>query len=113
MQIETAKIEEKIILQAYVSHLKSKGLAGGNLYLTAKRVFFRSNDSEFATYQIDFPFSESFKCKSFSLLGLVKNAFSIYNGRNMELFFIDDKKIWLTEIEKAQKENLNSQNNSN
>ncbi len=112
-RVDTAKIEEKIVKQAYVSNLKSNGLAGGILYLTEKRVFFKSNDSEFKTYQLDFPFNSSFKCKSFSVLGLIKNAMTIYNGVSMELFFLDDKKNWLAEIEKIQNQSTNQTGNSN
>ncbi len=111
-RVDTAKIEEEIIKKSVASNLKKTGLAGGILYLTHKRVFFKSDDAEFSSFQIDFPFSSYFKCKSFSLLGLVKNAISIYNGTSMELFFLDDKKSWLYEIEKIQKQSTNQTGNS-
>ena len=103
-QIQTEQIKEPIIKQAIVSHLKFPGYAGGILFLTAKRVLFRSNDKEFKNYQLNFPFDENFYCKSFSLLGFVKNAIRIQNGNKFEVFFLENKKEWLNEINKVKGE---------
>ena len=59
-QIQTEQIKEQIVRQAFVSHLKFPGYAGGTLFLTSKRVLFRSNDKEFKNYQLNFIFDENF-----------------------------------------------------
>lgn len=101
-QIQTEHIKENIIKQGIVSHLKLPSYAGGILYLTDKRVFFKSNDKDFPDYNLNLPFGESFKVKKYSLLGLLKNAFTIGNNRKLNAFFTDERDDWINAIRTAQ-----------
>lgn len=99
-KIETAQLKEEIIKKGFVSHMKIPNYCGGNLILTSKRVFFKSEDPEFNEYQLNFPLGKDFKCKSFSLFGFIKNAMRIQIGNKIELFFLDDKEEWIKAIQK-------------
>jgi len=106
-KVETTQIKEEILKQGLVSHMKLPNYCGGNLILTSNRIFFKSADPDFQQYQLNFPFSREFKCKSFSLLGFIKNAIRIQNGNKIEVFFLEEKQEWLNAITEALSQNKN------
>ena len=102
--VKTEKIKEEIILSDHASHFKNTGFAGGVIYLTKKRLFFKSEDENFQNYTLNIPLADIKKVLNFSFLGLIKNAVLITRKGKFDIFFLNDKLKWLTAIQSVLKE---------
>ncbi len=102
-QIETQRIQEKIVRREDVGHFSRPLFRDGILILTPNRLYYKVTDNQESTYSLDFLLDKISKVKIFSLLGFLKNCFIVEVDKTRHFFFNDNKKEWVYAIKNAIK----------
>jgi len=98
MKIEIKQIEERIILSDIATYYTGRWFDAGDIYLTASRIYFKQANNGKNTFLEKGEIKEA---KVFSLFGLITNGIQIimHTGKR-HYFFIEHKKLWVSEINK-------------
>ncbi len=96
----TTKIEvapdETIVLETPASHFKGMEAVGGKLYLTNKRLTFKSHKFNIQNHQLDILLDEIISVSQYKSLGLVNNGLSIaIRGGVIEKFIVNEIEVWI------------------
>ena len=104
---DTTKIEldsdEKIIFQSGANHFKGLEAVGGKLYLTNKRLVFKSHKLNVQNHELTINLSDISKRESFKPLRLTNNGLCILTAKNTrEKFVVEKREQWLSFLEPTQ-----------
>lgn len=99
---EKKKIEiidgEKVIFYGPANHFVGKESVGGYLYLTKKKIMFKSHNFNLNVHEMIIPIYEIYKIEAIRTLGLVPNGIEITAKNNLERFVVFNRKIWIENI---------------
>jgi hypothetical protein len=97
---ESTKIEthpdENIIFETPANHFKGMEGVGGKLYLTNKRLVFKSHKYNIQNHELSISLSDLTKVYKRKTLGLISNGFSIITrDAKTEKFVVEDLDKWI------------------
>lgn len=103
---QTTKIatseEETIILETGANHFKGAEAVGGKLYLTNKRLVFKSHKFNIQNYELSIPLSDIYNIAKYKTLGLVNNGLSVTTANNkLEKFVVQQIDEWINQLTKT------------
>ena len=109
---ETTKVDtepdENILFQTPANHFKGIEAVGGKLYLTNKRLIFKSHKLNIQTHQLDINLTEINSVDRYKTLGVIDNGLSIITNQNkIEKFVVEQVEEWITQL-KDKKNSLQS-----
>lgn len=100
--------EEKIVFEGLVNHVKGIEGVGGRLYLTNKRVIFKSHGLNIQDHLLEIPVQDLISVENIRpKLGIIKNGLCIKTTSGVEKFVVNDAQKWMKHLTEAKK-NLKS-----
>jgi hypothetical protein len=101
-KIETAA-DENILFETPANHFKGMEGVGGKLYLTNKRLVFKSHNLNIQNHQLSVLLNDLKKINRYKTLGLVNNGLSITtNDDRIEKFVVEQVENWIKLLEGKQ-----------
>ncbi len=90
---------EEILFQTAANHFKGLEGVGGKLYLTNKRLIFKSHQLNIQNHQLSISLPEIEAAGRYKTLGLVNNGLAITTKQNTtEKFVVDQVEEWLKHL---------------
>lgn len=94
-QIKTED-DETILFGSQANHLRGIEAVGGKLYLTNKRLVFKSHNFNFKNEMLSIPRSDIVSLGSFKSLGFISNGLSVtLRDQKTEKFIVDRPQDWM------------------
>jgi hypothetical protein len=91
--------DEKIAFQTPANHFKGVEGVGGKLYLTNKRLIFKSHKLNIQNHQLSISLTDVNSAGRYKTLGLVNNGLAIDTKQNMsEKFVVEQVDEWLRQL---------------
>ena len=91
--------DEPILFETVANHFKGIEAVGGKLYLTNKRLVFRSHKINFQNHELSIPLSGIENVGRYKTLGLVNNGLSVTTaGNKVEKFVVDQIEMWISQL---------------
>ncbi len=98
---------ETIVFETGANHFKGAEGVGGKLYLTNKRLVFRSHKFNIQNHELSINISELYKVKRHRTMGIVNNGLSVITTYNtIERFAVQQPDNWMNQL--AEKNGLDS-----
>lgn len=98
---------ETILFDTGANHFKSAEAVGGKLYLTDKRLVFRSHKFNVQNHELSINLSDIDKVERYKTLGLVNNGLSVTTfNHKTEKFVVQQNDEWLNQL--TEKKGLQS-----
>lgn len=90
---------EPILQESMANHLKGLEAVGGGLYLTNRRLIFKSHPLNFQNHEISIPLSNIIEVQPCKTYGIFPNGLQILtrNGRT-EHFLMAERGVWIERI---------------
>jgi hypothetical protein len=100
---ESTKIEiapdETILFETGANHIKGAEAAGGKLYLTNKRLVFKSHKFNIQNHELSISLLDIDKVDRYKTLGLVNNGLSVITtGNKIEKFVVQQINEWIDQL---------------
>lgn len=97
-QIETQP-DENIFFQTPANHFKGMEGVGGKLYLTNKRLVFKSHKGNFQNHELSIPLADIQSADRYKNLGLINNGLKITsNGNQVDKFVVEKAGEWVEKL---------------
>jgi hypothetical protein len=97
--------DEIIFYETPANHFKGVEAVGGKLYLTNKRLFFKSHKFNIQNHKLSIYWDEIMHVDRYKALGLVNNGFSVViRGGIIEKFVVKEIEEWMEQL--SEKTNL-------
>jgi hypothetical protein len=95
--------DEQLLFEGPANHFSGLEAAGGWLYLTTRRLLFRSHRLNFQPHETNLPLEDIVKASPTLTAGLIPNGLLVntISGRR-ERFVVDNRKRWSDAISKAK-----------
>jgi hypothetical protein len=91
---------EKIIFETPANHFKSTEGVGGKLYLTNKRLVFKSHKFNIQNHELSIPINNIAKAERYKVLNLVNKGLRIQTTEGVtERFVVDKASEWFTHFQ--------------
>lgn len=98
IKIDT-KADEIILFDTGANHFKGAEAVGGKLYLTNKRLVFKSHKFNIQNHELSINLSDIYKVDRYKTLGLVNNGLSVAtDGNKKEKFVVQQIDEWLNQL---------------
>lgn len=98
MKIDT-QADETILFDTGANHFKGAEGVGGKLYLTTKRLVFKSHKFNIQNHELSISLSDIDKVDRYKTLGLVNNGLSVKTVDNKtEKFVVQKIDEWLNQL---------------
>lgn len=95
----TAEPGENILFDTPANHFKGIEGVGGKLYLTNKRVVFKSHKINFQKHQLSINLSDIIKVDRYRPLGIANNGILIKtSGNKTEKFVVEQRDAWMDHL---------------
>lgn len=92
------EVDETILFETGANHFKGEGV-GGKLYLTNKRLVFKSHKFNVQNHKLSIRLSDIDKVVRYKVLGLVGNGLSVTTKDNkIEKFVVQQIEEWLNQL---------------
>jgi hypothetical protein len=89
--------DEQLIFESQANHFKGIEAVGGKLYLTDKKIIFKSHKLNIQNHKLDINLSEITQVNRYKHLGLISNGFSIQTVNNRkEKFVVENIDEWIS-----------------
>ena len=99
--------EEKMIFQTDANHLKGMEAVGGKLYLTDKRMIFKSHGLNIQNHELIIKLTDIKEINRFKPSGLTDNGLSIQtNEQRKEKFVVEKIEEWLLYLKETEEKIL-------
>lgn len=100
---ETTQIDihpgEKIIFQTAANHFKGIEGVGGKLYLTNKRLIFKSHKMNIQNHELSVNLSDITRVSRYKILGIVnKGIFVVTAQKKTEKFVVENSNDWINHL---------------
>ena len=93
-KIETDR-DERILFESAANHFKGIEGVGGKLYLTNKRLIFKSHKLNIQNHQLAIPLADISEIGRYKTLGLVNNGLTVSTIHHAtERFVVEDADLW-------------------
>ena len=97
----TTEPGETILFDTLANHFKSIEGVGGKLYLTNKRLVFKSHKINFQKHQLSINLSDIQKVDRYRPLGIANNGLLIKTANNKtEKFVVEQREEWMDQLTK-------------
>lgn len=97
-KIETAA-DETILLESGANHFKGAEAVGGKLYLTNKRLVFKSHKLNIQNHELSFNLSDINKVDRCKTLGLINNGLAVTTSNTaVEKFVVQNADNWVDQL---------------
>lgn len=97
-EIQT-KFDETIVFESGANHFKGAEAVGGKLYLTNKRLVFKSHKFNIQNHELSINLPDIDKVERYKTLGLVNNGLSVMTTNNKnEKFVVEQINEWLNHL---------------
>jgi hypothetical protein len=101
-KIET-DADEIIFFEGPANHFKGVEAVGGKLYLTNKRLFFKSHKFNVQNHKLSISLNEIMFVNQYKTLGLVNNGLSVgVRGGMIEKFVVNEIEEWIKQLNEKQ-----------
>jgi hypothetical protein len=98
VKIET-ETGENILFETLANHFKGIEAVGGKLYLTNKRLIFKSHKLNINNHQLSILLNDIIAINRYKTLGIINNGLSVVTKDNTgEKFVVNDIKEWLSHL---------------
>ena len=97
--IDTAA-DEVIVFETPANHFKGVEGVGGKLYLTNKRLVFKSHKFNIQNHQISLNLSNIEMVNRYNTLGLVDNGLAVTSNNRVEKFVVEQREEWISQLTK-------------
>ncbi|HEY5406740.1 MAG TPA: GRAM domain-containing protein [Ginsengibacter sp.] len=99
--IITLDADEKIIFETPANHFKGAEGVGGKLYLTNKRLVFKSHKLNFQKHELSIPLNEITKVERYKALFMINNGLNVQTIQNTtERFVVEKAGEWYNYLNK-------------
>ena len=90
---------EKIVFETGANHFKGVEGVGGKLYLTNKRLIFKSHNFNIQKHELSISLSNVDKVRRYSTFGIVNNGLSVTTSDNViEKFAVQEPEEWMNQL---------------
>ena len=97
----TTEPGESILFDTTANHFKGMEAVGGKLYLTNKRLVFKSHKINFQKHQLSIDLSDIQKMDRYKPLGIANNGLLIKTADNkIEKFVVEKRETWVDQLGK-------------
>ncbi|WP_082886519.1 hypothetical protein [Flavisolibacter tropicus] len=97
-RIDTA-VDETILFETGANHFKGAEGVGGKLYLTNKRLVFKSHKYNIQNHELSMRLSDIDKADRYKTLGIVNNGLAVTTaGGTIEKFVVQQPDQWLSQL---------------
>ena len=93
---------EELIKDGPANHFVGAEGVGGWLYVTNKRVFFKSHSFNFQTHEWSVPLEEVSRVEAYRTLGIFPRGLLIATNGGQERFVVNDNKGWVSAIQRLR-----------
>jgi hypothetical protein len=91
--------DEKIIFETPANHFKGAEGVGGKLYLTNKRLVFKSHKFNFQKHELSLPLHEITKVERYKVLFMINNGLNVQTVHNTtERFVVEKAGEWYAQL---------------
>ena len=91
---------ENVLLESPANHFKGIEAVGGKLYLTNKRIIFKSHKLNIQVHQLSIKLEDIKKFERYKTLGLVNNGLSLTTvNETTEKFVVNEIEEWTRQLE--------------
>ncbi|MGN6264716.1 MAG: GRAM domain-containing protein [Ginsengibacter sp.] len=92
--------DETILFETGANHLKGAEAVGGKLYLTTKRLTFKSHKLNIQKHELSINLSDIEKAERFKTLGIENNGLAVTISPNdtIERFVVQQPKEWIYQL---------------
>ena len=101
IQIEIRE-DENIIKEGLANHKVKIESVGGKLFLTNKRLVFKSHKINIQKHIFELELSRINDCAKFKTIGIISNGLKINTNNKIEKFIVNKPNEWITQIEKIK-----------
>ena len=101
IQIEIRE-DENIIKEGLANHKVKIESVGGKLFLTNKRLVFKSHKINIQKHIFELELSQINNCAKFKTIGIISNGLKINTNNKIEKFIVNKPNEWITQIEKIK-----------
>jgi len=92
-------LDEEIVFQTPANHFKGVEGVGGKLYLTSKRLIFKSHSLNIQNHQLSISLTDINNADRYKTLGVVNNGLAIITIQNKtEKFVVEQVDEWLKQL---------------
>jgi hypothetical protein len=92
--------DEKLIFETAANHFKGAEGVGGKLYLTDKRLVFKSHKFNVQTHELCIPINKIAKVERYKVLSVVNNGLRIQTTEGItERFVVEKASEWFTHLQ--------------
>jgi hypothetical protein len=100
IQIEIRK-DEIILKEQLANHIKNHESVGGKLFLTNKRLIFKSHKINIQRHIFELDLNKINSCHRYKTIGIIPNGLKITTNNNLtEKFVVNKPNEWITLFEK-------------
>ena len=100
IQIDIRK-DETILKEALANHIKNHESVGGKLFLTNKRLIFKSHKINIQKHIFELDLNEINSYRRYKTMGMIPNGLKITTNDNLtEKFVVNKPNEWITQFEK-------------
>lgn len=92
---------EQLLKQGPANHFRGGESVGGWLYLTDKRLLFRSHRFNVQNHELSIPLAEIVEVQTCSTAWVVPNGLRVVTVQVAERFVVEGRRSWLQEISQA------------
>ncbi|MGL4549797.1 MAG: GRAM domain-containing protein, partial [Gemmataceae bacterium] len=94
---------EKLLKQGPANHFRGWEGAGGWLYLTDRRLLFRSHHFNAQNHELSVPLEEILEVETCSTAWVIPNGLRVVTARGAERFVVEGRRDWVEVIGKAKR----------
>ena len=96
--------DETIELETIANHFKGIEAVGGKLYLTNKRLIFKSHKLNFQTHELLVNLDDVVKVNRYKVMGIVNTGLAVTTMMNKtEKFVMQEPEIWVSQLANTTK----------
>lgn len=89
--------DEQLIFETSANHFESMEDVGGKLYLTNKRLIFKSNNINTKNNELSIELPDIIEVDKYKTLGVINNGISVITAsNNKEKFVVEKRRDWLS-----------------
>lgn len=93
------EVDENILFQTGANHFKGIEGVGGKLYLTNKRLVFKSHKLNIQTHELSIDLADIKNVERSQTIGLIDNGLTVISGNNKtDKFVVEKANEWVTRL---------------
>ncbi len=95
----TTEADETVLFETGANHFKGAEAVGGKLYLTNKRLVFKSHNMNIQNHELSIPLTHIHKVDRYKTLGIVNNGLTVTADDKIEKFVVQQPDKWFDQLQ--------------